>query len=199
MPSNKEISKKMLVKQTINSMNKQLQKLEEQKQVYIDAARVAKEKDLPTQYELAMNGLKMTMIQERRVYEMKLNFEITAQLRDMSDMTAEFLKGMEAISKDMFKLSFDKEFFKVGRQFSKAVQENDKQSKVFEDMMKNAQVSFESGSSAISEDEEKELDKLVMAELEKGTAKAAQQSVTTQNSSMGADIERELEALKKQI
>lgn len=35
----KEIQKKMLIKQTINQMNKQIQKLEEQKKVYIDAGK----------------------------------------------------------------------------------------------------------------------------------------------------------------
>ena len=34
----KEIEKKMLVKRKINSMNKQINRLEEQKQVFIDAA-----------------------------------------------------------------------------------------------------------------------------------------------------------------
>jgi len=31
----KELEKKMLIKKTVNMMNKQIQKLEEQKQVYI--------------------------------------------------------------------------------------------------------------------------------------------------------------------
>ena len=66
----KEIKKKMLIKQTINSMNKQIQKLEEQKKVYIDAGRQAKEQGLSAQYNLAMSGLKMTIAQQKRVYEM---------------------------------------------------------------------------------------------------------------------------------
>jgi hypothetical protein len=39
---NKEIEKRMLIKQTINSMNKQIQKLEEQKEVYLRAGKEAK-------------------------------------------------------------------------------------------------------------------------------------------------------------
>ena len=121
MLSKKEIKEKMLVKQTINAMNKQIQKLEEQKQVYIDAGKQAKEKGLPAQYNLALAGLKMTMAQQKRVYEMKLNFEITSQMKDMTAMTGEFLKGMGSLSKDMLKLSKDKEFLKVGKQFSEAI------------------------------------------------------------------------------
>ena len=59
--SKKEIKKKMLIKQTINNMNKQIQKLEAQKQVYIDAGKQAKQKGLTAQYNLALAGLKTTI------------------------------------------------------------------------------------------------------------------------------------------
>ena len=50
----KEIEKKMLVKRTINTMNKQINKLEDQKQMFIDAAKRAKEKSLDAQFKLAL-------------------------------------------------------------------------------------------------------------------------------------------------
>ena len=115
---NKEIEKRMLIKQTINSMNKQIQKLEEQKEVYLRAGKEAKERGLEAQYNLALSGLKMTMAQQKRVYEMKLNFEITSQMKDMTVMTTEFLKGMSSLSKDMVKLSKEKDFKKVEKQFA---------------------------------------------------------------------------------
>ena len=86
----KELEKKMLINKTINTMNKQIQKLEEQKKVYIEAGKTAKQKGLTAQYNLALSGLKMTLTQQKRVYEMKLNFEITSQMKDMSQMTVQF-------------------------------------------------------------------------------------------------------------
>ena len=83
----KELEKKMLIKKTVNMMNKQIQKLEEQKQVYIEAGKQAKQRGLSAQYNLALSGLKMTLVQQKRVYEMKLNFEITSQMKDMTQMT----------------------------------------------------------------------------------------------------------------
>ena len=47
----KEIQKKMLIKQTINAMNKQIQKLEEQKKTYIEAGKKAKQQGLSAQYK----------------------------------------------------------------------------------------------------------------------------------------------------
>lgn len=119
--SKKEIKKKMLIKQTINNMNKQIQKLEAQKQVYIDAGKQAKQKGLTAQYNLALAGLKTTIMQQKRVYEMKLNFEITSQMKDMSAMTADFLQGMGSLSKDMMKLTKEKDFLKVEKQFNEAM------------------------------------------------------------------------------
>ena len=59
--SKKEIEKRMLVKKTINAMNKQIQKLEEQKKVYIEAGRQARAQGLTAQYNLALAGLRMTI------------------------------------------------------------------------------------------------------------------------------------------
>ncbi|MDE6583212.1 MAG: hypothetical protein K2K31_00990, partial [Clostridia bacterium] len=105
----KEIEKKMLVKRTINAMNKQINKLEAQKQVFIDSAKRAKQRDLDAQYNLALSGYKMTVQQQKRSQEMLLNFEITAQMKDVNMMTAEFLHGMSDLSKEMTKFADAKE------------------------------------------------------------------------------------------
>ena len=88
----KEIEKKMLIKRTINSMNKQINRLEDQKKVFVEAAKRAKEKNLEAQFNLALSGYKMTLQQQRRAQEMLLNFEITAQMKDVTMMTSEFLR-----------------------------------------------------------------------------------------------------------
>ncbi len=117
----KEIEKKMLIKRTINTMNKQIEKLEQQKQVFIDAAKRAKQKDLDAQFNLALSGYKMTVQQQRRAQEMLLNFEITAQMKDVTMMTSEFLRGMSSISQEMTKLADAKEFAKIQAQFEQAM------------------------------------------------------------------------------
>ena len=111
----KEIEKKMLIKRTINTMNKQINRLEDQKQVFIDAAKRAKLKGLDAQFNLALSGYKMTVQQQKRAQEMLLNFEITAQMKDVTMMTSEFLRGMSDISKEMTKLADAKEFAKILR------------------------------------------------------------------------------------
>lgn len=181
----KEIEKRMLIKKTIGTMAKQIQKLEEQKKIYIEAGKQAKEKGLTAQYNLALSGLRMTIMQQRRVYEMKLNFEITSQMRDMSQMTAEFLQGMGTLSADMMKLSKEKDFLKVQKQFAEAMTSVELQTEQMEDFMDETQVAFSSAYSG-TEEEQRELENLM-------TNEAAGEALT------GDMIERELEALKKRM
>ena len=104
----KEIEKKMLVKRTINTMNKQINALEEQKKVFVEKAKTAKKNGLEAQYNLALTGYKMTLLQQKRAQEMLLNFEITSQMKDMTMMTKEFLGGMSVLSKEMARLADEK-------------------------------------------------------------------------------------------
>ena len=138
----KEIEKKMLVKRTINTMNKQINRLEEQKKVFVDAAKRAKEKDLEAQYQLALSGYKMTVQQQRRAQEMLLNFEITAQMKDVTMMTSEFLRGMSAISKEMTKLADAKEFAKIQAQFEEAMVAVETQTEQMDNFMEMSQETF---------------------------------------------------------
>jgi len=183
--SKKEIQKRMLVKQTINAMNKQIQKLEEQKQVYIEAGKQAKQRGLTAQYNLAVSGLRMTIAQQKRVYEMKLNFEITSQMKDMSVMTAEFLKGMGSLSTDMMKLTKEKDFLKVQKQFTEAMMGVEIQTANMESFMDDTQSAFSSAYSGTEEDK-KEIESLISSE--------ADVSESTEDL-----IEKELAELKKKM
>lgn len=175
----------MLIKQTIASMNKQIQKLEEQKKVYIEAGKQAKQKGLTAQYNLALSGLRMTIAQQKRVYEMKLNFEITSQMKDMSKMTVEFLQGMGSLSKDMMKLTKEKDFLKVEKQFNEAMTSVELQTEHMENFMDETESAFSSSYSGSAE-ENQELESLMNNE-------ASADNLTE------AMIEKELEELKKKM
>lgn len=185
MISQKEVNKRLLIKKTINEMNKQLQKLEVQKKTYIEAGKQAKQKQLTTQYNLALSGLRMCISQQRRVYEMKLNFEITSQMKDMSAMTADFLKGMSMLSKDMMKLTKEKEFDKVQKQFTEAMTGVEIQTERMEEFMNDTEASF-SGTYSGSDADNSELDQLLGNE-------AVADNITEQM------IEKELDELKKKM
>lgn len=152
----KEIEKKMLVKKTINQMNKHIAKLEDQKKVYLNAAKKAKKQGLDAQYNLAIIGLKMTLAQQKRAQEMLLNFEITSQLKDMTQMTHDFLGGLSILSKEMTKLTSSKDFAKVQQQFELAmegVQTQTEQMDIYLDMSQSEFNSNKGDADSISDDE----------------------------------------------
>lgn len=183
----REIRKKMLVKRTVNSMNKQIARLEEQKKVFIDAAKRAKEKGLDAQFNLALSGYKMTVQQQKRAQEMLLNFEITAQMRDVTVMTTEFLKGMSVISKEMSKLADAKEFEKIQAQFEEAISAVETQTEQIDSFMEISEASFASAGKA------KDGKEISSADFEKYINEMASRETS------GEDIDKEIEALKQKI
>lgn len=152
----KEIEKKMLIRRTINSMNKQIAKLEEQKKMFVDKAVQAKKNGLDAQYELALTGYKMTLLQQKRAQEMLLNFEITSQMKDMTMMTREFLGGMSVLSKEMAKLADEKEFYEVQKQFETAMGKAERQAEQMELFMDMSSDTFKTaaGNTAAIDDAE---------------------------------------------
>ena len=184
----KEIQKKMLVKRTVNSMNKQIARLEEQKKVFIDAAKRAKEKNLDAQFNLALSGYRMTVQQQKRAQEMLLNFEITAQMRDVTMMTTEFLKGMSVISKEMSKLADAKEFEKIQAQFEEAITAVETQTEQIDSFMEISQESFAAAGKA------KDGQNISTDDFEKYIMEAS-----SSEQASNEDIDKEIEELKKKI
>ncbi len=184
----KEIQKKMLVKRTVNSMNKQISRLEEQKKVFIDAAKRAKEKNLDAQFNLALSGYRMTVQQQKRAQEMLLNFEITAQMRDVTMMTTEFLKGMSVISKEMSKLADAKEFEKIQAQFEEAITAVETQTEQIDSFMEISQESFAAAGKA------KDGQNISADDFEKYIMEAS-----SSEQASNEDIDKEIEELKKKI
>lgn len=162
-------------------MTKQIEKLEEQKEIYIEKGKEAKEKGLPNQYNLALSGLKMTIKQIHRMEELKLNFEITSQMRDMSQMTVNFLKGMGTLSRDMSKLTNEKTFLKVQGEFTDAMKGVEKQMDDMDEFMAQTQTTFSKNSEMTPEE----------------NAKAEAMMKDASGGELDDEIEKEFEELKK--
>ncbi|MBR1890538.1 MAG: hypothetical protein IJ817_02490 [Clostridia bacterium] len=177
----------MLIKRTINAMNKQINKLEEQKQVFIDAARRAKEKDLDAQFNLALSGYKMTVQQQRRAQEMLLNFEITAQMKDVTMMTSEFLHGMSDISREMTKLADAKEFAKIQAQFETAMAAVETQTDQIDNFMEMSQETFyNAGKDKTGKMSDEDFERFI-------------EEQASMNGLSDENIDKEIEDLKKKI
>lgn len=182
----KEIEQKMLIKRTVNSMNKQIDKLEEQKNMFLQKAKEARKHNLDAQLDLALTGYRITLAQQKRAREMLLNFEITAQMKDMTMMTRDFLGGMGSLSKEMSKLANSRDFVQVQKEFEKAMAAVETQSEQMEVFMDMSRDSFASSSQA-GDSKVSNADVLKMVD-ESVSADAGDE-----------DIDKEIAALKKQL
>lgn len=117
----KEIEQKILLKKTFSKIDKHVTDLQKQQEKYIETAKEAKQSGLESQYDLALSGLQMAMSELKRAKEMKLNFELTMQMKDMTEISASFLKCMSDLSKDMSQTVNNMNFSKVQTEFNDAI------------------------------------------------------------------------------
>ncbi|MDE6401158.1 MAG: hypothetical protein K2L54_00930, partial [Clostridiales bacterium] len=94
----KRIKEQMLVNQAIASIKKQLNDLENSRKKYIAAAVTARENGIASQYNLAKNAIRIVTSQKTVVEQMLLNLQISAQIKDVSEMTKSFADGMKLLS-----------------------------------------------------------------------------------------------------
>ena len=182
----KEQERRLLVKRSMKELEKRIAKLNQQEQVYINAAKIAMREGLPEQIKLAKEALKMTVSERKRTYKMLLNAQIISQMKDMSAMTSEFLKAIQIISKDIAG-SANADMNKLWAELKLAMDRVGEQTETLNDMLEESQdelTGFSSSSQLASDDE---IDKLIYGE---GGAPS--------DAPIDADL-AELEALKKQL
>ena len=130
----------------------------------------------------------MTVQQQKRAQEMLLNFEITAQMKDVTMMTSEFLKGMSSISKEMTKLADAKEFAKIQAQFEEAMAAVETQTDQMDNFMEMSQETF------YNQGLDKSGKQMSDAELEKYIMEQVEQDELSSDS-----IDKEMEELRKKL
>lgn len=124
----KQIEERMLIRRTINRMSKYVADLEPKKKQFIQKAKEARLKGAVNQETLAKNALKQVIAQQRMAEQMLLNFEITSQLKDLTELSGEFMKGMTSVSKEMSKMTDKINFGSATKEFSKAMAKSQVQS-----------------------------------------------------------------------
>ena len=138
----KDLEQKLAIKKTLNNLNKQIADLEAKKKTAIEKARVARENGLTAEYNLALSLYRASVFQQKRAREMLLNFEITTQMKDMASLTKEFLKGLSVLSREMVKLTNNKDFLKVQQEFEKAITGVETQTQQLDNMMDKSEEKF---------------------------------------------------------
>lgn len=117
----RRIKEQMLVNQAIASVKKQISDLESSRNKYIAAAISARENGIASQYNLAKNAIRIVTAQRVVVEQMLLNLQISAQIKDVSEMTKSFADGMKMLSGSIIDTTDGLKFEKVANQMNKAM------------------------------------------------------------------------------
>lgn len=157
----KEIDRKIKIKRTLSKMNKFLSQIEEKKKKLIEQASLAKLKGIDSQYNLAIQGLKIALAQQKRVETMLLNFEITSQLKDISEMTKGFFESMVIFSKELQTTSKQKDFIRAQKEIERAMLKSAEQTERLEAFLESTESLFENLSVDSSTVNDQEIEKLI--------------------------------------
>ncbi len=160
----KEMERRMKIKKTLSNMNKFVSQIEMKKKKLIEQASIAKLKGIDSQYNLAVQGLKIALAQQKRVETMLLNFEITSQLKDISEMTKGFFESMSIFSDELSRDNKTKDLYKVQQQFEKAMSKSAMQTQRLETFLDSTESLFENLSVDSNTVTDKEIEKLIESE-----------------------------------
>lgn len=161
----KRIKEQMLVNQAIASIKKQLNDLENSRKKYITAAVTARENGIASQYNLAKNAIRIVTAQKTVVEQMLLNLQISAQIKDVSEMTKSFADGMKLLSGSIVQTADGLDFEKVSKQMNKAMISTQLKQAESDEFLQATESGFAAFAQSTSGADEDEIDRMIDGEL----------------------------------
>lgn len=161
----KRIKEQMLVNQAIASIKKQLNDLENSRKKYLSAAVAARENGIASQYNLAKNAIRIVTAQKTVVEQMLLNLQISAQIKDVSEMTKSFADGMKLLSGSIVQTADGLNFEKVSKQMNKAMISTQLKQAKSDEFLQATESGFAAFAQSTSGADEDEIDRMIDGEL----------------------------------
>ena len=161
----KRIKEQMLVNQAIASIKKQLNDLENSRKKYIAAAVTARECGIASQYNLAKNAIRIVTAQKTVVEQMLLNLQISAQIKDVSEMTKSFADGMKLLSGSITETAGGLNFEKVSEQMNKAMISTQMKQAESDEFLQATEAGFAAFAQSADGVCEDEIDRMIDGEL----------------------------------
>ena len=161
----KRIKEQMLVNQAIASIKIQLNDLENSRKKYIAAAVTARECGIASQYNLAKNAIRIVTAQKTVVEQMLLNLQISAQIKDVSEMTKSFADGMKLLSGSITETAGGLNFEKVSKQMNKAMISTQMKQAESDEFLQATEAGFAAFAQSADGVCEDEIDRMIDGEL----------------------------------
>ena len=159
----KRIEEKMLIKKAMSNIKRYIEKLDAAKKKYIEEAIKAKKQGIDSQYRLARSGLAMAVRQQQVAEQLLLNLELNQQTKDASEVTKDFVAGMDTLGKEISALNGRINVAKAGKRMRSAMASSAQMQEELSDFMDESEDLF--GVYASGSGLESELDALIAREV----------------------------------
>ena len=180
-----EIERKTRLKETMESLNKLVEKMERKKDEMQEKARAAMARGSQTSLNLAKVGLANALSTKKRAEEMLLQLDIMSSMRDITELTKGFLTVVQDTCGDIQAFSKNNNFNKVSKEMSKAFEAVNEQSEGLSQLMESSTMSMDALNFNFSVELQDEVDALI------GGAAAAKEDA------MDDEITAKIERLKR--
>ena len=159
----KRIEEKMLIKKAMSHIKRYIEKLEVAKKKYIEEACIAKKQGIDSQYKLARSGLAMAVRQQQVAEQLLLNLELNQQTKDASEVTKDFISGMDNLGREINALNGRINIAKAGKRMRSAMASSAQMQEQLTEFMEESEDLF--GMAASEGGLDKELDALIAREV----------------------------------
>ena len=183
----KEAQTRMHIKQTLNKMKNQSNKLDDFKRSYIEQAKKSALNGNKETYSLAKTGLKICLTKQKCLDQMIANFELSLQVADMNKIVTEFFSGINELSEQMSIVTGGVDMAKAQSAYEKALANNESQYEALDAFLSTAGESIEALNGSDTSVSDEEIDKLISVQAADGVE------------DMDKDIERKISHLREKI
>lgn len=157
----KKYEAKTRIKQALNKMKNQFNKLDSFKQNYIEKAKKAYLEGDQSTYNLVKSGLKMCLSKQKFLNQMITHFELTLEISDMNSVVTEFMSGINELSNQLGAITNGVDVAKAQMSYERALANNASQYEALETFLIEANSSIEGMNDNLPQVSDKEIDELI--------------------------------------
>ena len=117
----KENEMKLLINRTVTMMQKQINMLQAKRKVLLQKAESARENGMEDILSTTLAALRQVEGQLTQAKRSLADYELAAQIKEMSDANAEFLKAMAVMSREMESLTQEKAYGEIEQGFKRSM------------------------------------------------------------------------------
>ena len=161
----KEMKKKREEAQVLSALRSAVDGWTKRRDEYTEGAKAALRKGNESGARMQITLLRNAMFQLAQSEDMLANFLAARDMRDMQTLSARFVRSVNSVMKDVYKISKSVNFAQSGRVFDKSVRAQTDANRSLKELLKNNGQAFSDSVSSLSGTEEEDIRAALLREV----------------------------------